>query len=171
MKSASVLSFRSAIAGLIALLLVVGCAPKIRITNLEHSYSTGFRTMPIPTEDEIKRRGASRDLPAYTQSEIWNAGISVVMQRGPIVQAEEAKRIIIAPPYALLLENREQRVVLHCAFMDELYYNSKNPKQEVFRITPDEKRRFVEEVLDRVVTQASVHRNLGPTGKWKYIPE
>jgi hypothetical protein len=143
--------------------------PKVSTTKLEHEYGTGFSTLPTASASEIKANGVARTVGGISQGGLWQAALKVAMQRGPVIFADNNAKIIIAPPYRLLVEDTGVQQSVTCSFMGELYFDSAEPARELFVIKPAEKDNLVQEVLDRVVAQASVSQNLAPAGKWRYL--
>jgi hypothetical protein len=160
---------------------MAGCASNKPATNVERAYSTAFKTLPDPGAESIRSRGISRELKALTREQVWDATLVVGVQLGPVVRADPAGGTLVIPPFAILLEPLPQLdpgvgstdlgVILHVSFIDELYFDAENPNQEVFHVSPEEKRQFVQELLDRVVTQASIGQSLSRSGKWNYLAE
>jgi len=151
---------------------VLGCTPKkaTSLSQLAMLFKNNFVGLSLPSMSTVKEEGLASSKMDFPLDRVWESLILVAMQYGPIVEVNEAKRFVVAPPFILYAEN-EDGVKIYTFFMEELFKSALNSAEISVEVTEEEKNYYLEKLLAQVETQIRADANLQAGGAWTYLLE
>ena len=130
--------------------------PKQEVSHrpvLFEQYGHRFEAFHPPAAEIVRQRGCRVRL-SKEEADNWSrSALIVMMQKGPVVYLSTSDNLLVAPPFVVLLEVREQEVSLYAYFMRELYQDAANPSLHVFPIDSQQAKTLSDLLLQEVLTQ------------------
>ena len=142
-------------------------APSGRPLLYEH-YSNNFSDIKLPTMDNIKNSGKYIKLSRSTKEELFESVFIVLMKKAPIIYVLIDEGVVLAPPYAVNIEEKEIPTI-YVYFMDNLYRKYDDANQFYIEINLEKRNLLLEEVLGQIATQLQVGEKIKPGKQWFYL--